>query len=195
MKNIIVKILTIISLIFLWPHLILYTLSKSKKEINKDTDRIIKKMNIRMNSTCSVIFIILINSYYRKLFYYRLGSISNLVSWYFPGNKSFFITNKSNIGGGIYLAHPFSTILNVRSIGCNFTCRQNTTCGNKFEGMVDSCPTIGDNVTLGANVCIIGDISIGNNVIVGAGSVVVKSIPDNVVIAGNPARIIKHLHQ
>lgn len=41
----------------------------------------------------------------------------------------------------------------------------------------------------------IEDISIGNNVIVGAGSVVVKSIPDNVVIAGNPARIIKYLHQ
>lgn len=44
---------------------------------------------------------------------------------------------------------------------------------------------------LGANICIIGDIRIGNNVTVGAGTVVVKDVPDNCVVVGNPARIIK----
>ena len=44
-----------------------------------------------------------------------------------------------------------------------------------------------------ANVVIIGDIEIGDNVTIGAGSVVVKSVPSNCVIAGNPARIIKML--
>lgn len=48
-----------------------------------------------------------------------------------------------------------------------------------------------DNVTVGANAVIIGNITIGNNVIVGAGSVVVKDVPDNAIVAGNPARIIK----
>jgi acetyltransferase-like isoleucine patch superfamily enzyme len=40
---------------------------------------------------------------------------------------------------------------------------------------------------------IIGDINIGNNVVVGAGAVVVKDVPDNCIVAGNPARIIKYL--
>ena len=56
-----------------------------------------------------------------------------------------------------------------------------------------AAPTIGNNVNIGSNTCIIGGISIGDNVIIGAGSVVVKDVPSNVVIAGNPARIIRHL--
>lgn len=50
---------------------------------------------------------------------------------------------------------------------------------------------IGDNVTLGVNVTIIGGVIVGNNVIIGAGSVVVKDIPDNSVAVGNPCRVIK----
>lgn len=52
---------------------------------------------------------------------------------------------------------------------------------------------IGNNCWLGANAIILPGVHLGNNVIVGAGSVVTKSFPDNVVIAGNPARIISHL--
>ena len=48
------------------------------------------------------------------------------------------------------------------------------------------------NRSLGANVCIMGDITIGNNVIVGAGSVVVKDVPDNCVVAGNPATVVRY---
>lgn len=53
--------------------------------------------------------------------------------------------------------------------------------------------TIGNNVWLGGNVVILPGITIGNNVTIGAGSVVTKDIPDNVVAAGNPAKIIKKL--
>ena len=45
-------------------------------------------------------------------------------------------------------------------------------------------------MTLGCHVAIIGDVSIGNNVTVGAGSVVVQDVPDNAVVVGNPAKII-----
>ena len=50
---------------------------------------------------------------------------------------------------------------------------------------------IGDNVWLGGGVIVTPGVTLGDNVVVGAGSVVTKSFPDNVVIAGNPARIIK----
>lgn len=49
---------------------------------------------------------------------------------------------------------------------------------------------IGDNVFIGANSVIMPNISIGNNVIIGAGSVVTKDVPDNKVFAGNPAKYI-----
>lgn len=50
---------------------------------------------------------------------------------------------------------------------------------------------IGDNVYIGNNAMIMLGITIGNNVVIAAGSVVTKNVPDNVVIAGNPARIVK----
>ena len=52
---------------------------------------------------------------------------------------------------------------------------------------------IGDNVWVGGSVTILPGVTIGNNVTIGAGSVVAKCIPDNVVAVGNPCRIIKNI--
>ncbi|WP_375178916.1 chorismate mutase [Enterococcus rotai] len=53
--------------------------------------------------------------------------------------------------------------------------------------------TIGDNVWLGGGVIIAPGVTLGNNVVVAAGAVVTKSFPDNCVIGGNPAKIIKEI--
>ncbi|MBY0261369.1 MAG: sugar O-acetyltransferase [Phycisphaerales bacterium] len=53
--------------------------------------------------------------------------------------------------------------------------------------------TIGDNVWLGGGVIVCPGVSIGANTVVGAGSVVVKDLPANVVAVGNPARVVKTL--
>jgi len=53
--------------------------------------------------------------------------------------------------------------------------------------------TIGNNVWIGGGAIICPGVNIGNNVTIGAGSVVTKDIPDNVVAAGNPCKIIRHL--
>ena len=55
--------------------------------------------------------------------------------------------------------------------------------------------TIGNNVFIGAESVILPNVKIGNNVIVGANSTVTKDIPDGVVVAGNPARIICTLEE
>lgn len=52
-------------------------------------------------------------------------------------------------------------------------------------------PVIGDNVNMGVHAVVIGNIKIGNGCIIGAGAVVTKSFPENSVIAGVPAKIIK----
>lgn len=49
---------------------------------------------------------------------------------------------------------------------------------------------IGDNVFVGANSTILPNVTIGNNTVIGANSVVTKDVPSNVVVAGNPAKII-----
>lgn len=55
--------------------------------------------------------------------------------------------------------------------------------------------TIGNNVFIGAESVVLPDVQIGSNVIIGANSTVTKNIPDNVVAAGNPAKIICSLDE
>ena len=52
-----------------------------------------------------------------------------------------------------------------------------------------ACPVIGNGVELGANAILIGDITIGHHVTVGAGSVVMESVPDNALVTGEKARV------
>lgn len=52
-------------------------------------------------------------------------------------------------------------------------------------------PVIGNNVTIGCHAQLMGPIKIGNNAIIGGGSVVVKDVPENSIVVGNPAEVIK----
>ena len=51
--------------------------------------------------------------------------------------------------------------------------------------------SIGNRVWVGENVCVLKGVTIGNGCIIGANSVVTKSVPDGCIVAGNPARVIK----
>lgn len=52
---------------------------------------------------------------------------------------------------------------------------------------------VGDNVWFGGNVCVLPGVTIGSNVVIGAGSVVTKDIPSNVVAVGNPCKVIRKI--
>jgi len=53
---------------------------------------------------------------------------------------------------------------------------------------------IGNNVQIGVGAIILSGVNIGANVVIGAGSVVTKDVASNVIVAGNPARLLKHLN-
>ncbi|WP_216827391.1 maltose acetyltransferase domain-containing protein [Alkalihalobacterium elongatum] len=55
--------------------------------------------------------------------------------------------------------------------------------------------TIGDNVWIGGRVIINPGVTIGNNVVVASGAVVTKDVPDNMVVGGNPAKVIKQMNE
>lgn len=192
MKDLIKKCLFYFKGLFYLPHLLLFAFSRHSNKIIKDAQRTIKVTSLEYDGVIAVLWLLINDLYFRTMFYQRIGIMSNLVSWYSKGDKT-FIPCCPNIGGGVYLSHPYATILNAKSIGANFSIRQCTTIGNKIDGRNDLIPTIGDNVTIGANVVIIGDIKIGNNVVIGAGSVVVKDVPANCIVAGNPAKVIRKL--
>jgi putative colanic acid biosynthesis acetyltransferase WcaB len=103
------------------------------------------------------------------------------------------IPRKTLIGRGLSLYHGQALVINQGVvIGDNCTLRNSVTIGHKklSDGTFSRCPRIGNNVDIGANVVIIGDIEIGDNTVIGAGAVVTKSIPANSIAVGNPARVL-----
>ncbi len=86
-------------------------------------------------------------------------------------------------------------ILNETIIGENCKIFQNVTIGNSF-GNTNKCKkggaTVGNNCMIGAGSVIIGSVHIGNNVSIGANAVVLEDIPDNAVAVGVPAVIKKY---
>ena len=118
-----------------------------------------------------------------------LGFYKFWIEWVF----GIEIPYQTKIGKGFIIYHGVGLVINSHTtIGNNCLLRHSTTLGNKGE-VVSDCPAIGNNVNIGAHVCIIGKIKIGDNAIIGAGSVVTKDVPPNAVVAGNPAKIIKLL--
>ncbi len=163
--------------------------------IDADIKRWKDELNLHSNNTIyNLVLLLTFHTQFRNLFLYRLKIHSNLILFICPPDKSLHIADDcENIeGGGLFFEHAFSSIIEVKHIGKGCLFRQLSTLGVKTSYRHDERPWIGDNVDFGANVTIIGNVRIGNNAIIGAGAVVVKDVPDNAVVAGNPASIIKY---
>ena len=94
----------------------------------------------------------------------------------------------NNFGPGLKISHYGSIVVNPKArIGKNCVIHSATNIGRHKKQV----PRIGNNVYIGPGAKIFGGITIGNNVTIGANAVVNKDVPDNVTIAGVPARIIK----
>ena len=93
-----------------------------------------------------------------------------------------FISPDAQIGPGMVIHTPYGVFIPPVKIGANCTFTTGTLISS-------GCKSVGDNVYFGAGCKIIGDVKIGNNVVIVANSVVLTDVPDNITIMGVPARI------
>lgn len=79
-------------------------------------------------------------------------------------------------------------------IGDDVLMYHGVTLGGLINKRVKRHPSVGNNVLIGAGAILLGNITIGNDCKIGANSVVLESVPDDCTAVGAPAKIIKHKH-
>jgi serine O-acetyltransferase len=97
------------------------------------------------------------------------------------------ITVSSEIGGGLYIAHPYGMVIMPERIGRNCSIISNVTIGLRNER---AFPLIGDDVFIGAGARVLGGIHIGDGARIGANAVVIEDVPAGATAVGVPARVI-----
>ena len=106
---------------------------------------------------------------------------------------SIHIPPKTKIGYGLYLGYGENiTITESAVIGNNVNINHGAVIGITNRGKDKGAPTIGDCVWIGTNALVVGKIRIGNNVLIAPLSHVNFDVPENAVVAGNPAKIISY---
>lgn len=96
----------------------------------------------------------------------------------------------NTVGPGLDLRHAGYRMIGAKfSIGKNCTILPMVLIGKKCPG--PCMVTIGDNCYIGVGSTILGTVTIGDNVTIAAGAVVLSDIPDNAVVAGVPAKVVK----
>jgi len=103
----------------------------------------------------------------------------------------FQIPPSTQIGKGLYIGHWGTIIINSKSIigdYCNLS--PGVTIGQTNRGKHKGTPTIGNKVWIGTNAVIVGNIRIGDNVMIAPNAFVNISVPSNSLVIGNPASIL-----
>jgi serine O-acetyltransferase len=126
------------------------------------------------------------NSRFRKA-YIPLFIICRLILRRYEFKYSIQLPYNTQVGYGLHIGHHGGIVINQRcKIGNNVNLSHGVTLGYTRTGV----PRVGNDVYLGAGAKVIGGITIGNNVAIGANSVVTKNMPDNAIVVGIPGKII-----
>ena len=136
-------------------------------------------------------------------FFYRKSQICNkplLKYWYrfvfsyLKNKRGIELSRKTSIGKGLYLGHAYNITINPNVIiGSNCNLHKGVTIGQENRGIRKGTPKIGNRVWIGVNATIVGNITVGNDVLIAPNSYVNCDIPDHSIVFGNPC-VIKHRH-
>ena len=134
----------------------------------------------------------------KTLAFYRWAEASRSAGWQTLFRRLYLRSSRRtgleilspNVGGGVIMPHWGRIILNAQCIGDDLYVFHNVTIGNDYSS---GRPSVGSDVFIGTGAALLGDIRIGDHVIIAAGSVVVKDVPSCSLVAGNPARVAKSI--
>lgn len=99
------------------------------------------------------------------------------------------ISSNCQIGPGFYIGH-FGGIVIHCDLGAHCSIGQGVTIGARGAGRSDGYPVLGDRVYVGAGAMVIGSVRVGNDVVIGANTVVVTDVPANCRVVSARARIL-----
>ena len=98
----------------------------------------------------------------------------------------------AQIGKHFFIDHAMGVVIGETTVvGDNCVLYQGVTLGGTGNETGKRHPTLGNNVMVGAGTIVLGDIYVGDNVKVAAGSVVVHDVPADTTVAGNPAHVVR----
>jgi serine O-acetyltransferase len=169
------------------PHVLVYYLHKNKSLIKEDIKNGLKLLNKNYGNLKGLIYLLSFEKAFRNLFYYRVQPFEIILNIVCPRLIAMRI-DACKIGPGLSISHGFGSTIGAKSIGKNCTIFQQVTLGAAGNA---GFPTILDNVTIYAGAVIIGNVTIGNNSVVGANATVFRDIPDNCTVLPGTSKIMK----
>ena len=170
------------------------------KNLNYDLERILKedpaargKIEVLLlyPSVHALIAYRISNKLYKnKLFF--LARLVSQISRFFTGIE---IHPGATIGKGLFIDHGMGVVIGeTAEVGDNVTIYHGVTLGGTGKHKGKRHPTIGNNVIIGSGAKVLGPINIGDNVKIGANSVVLKDIEDDKTAVGIPAKVVKKVN-
>lgn len=127
-----------------------------------------------------------------KLAYWGIPFIPRLISYWTRIFTGIEIHPKAQIGNRFFIDHGEGVVIGETTIiGDDVLIYQQVTLGGTGNEHGKRHPTIGNNVIIGAGAKILGNIKIGDNTRVGAGSVVVDDVPEHCTVVGVPGRVVQ----
>lgn len=128
----------------------------------------------------------------RFLFFLRAGKVFSLFRKHLQTKYGLELGYGSNIEPGLYLGHAYGITVNPRSrIGKNCNLHKGCTIGQENRGKRKGCPTLGERVWVGAHSTIVGNIKIGDDVLIAPNTYVNQDIPSHSIVLGSPCKIIR----
>lgn len=184
------QVIEFINLIRGIPSILAYILVKDKTRINMDIER----FDIEANCI-SLVRLMRKELPFRRIFYDRIKGQSKalyyLIRWTYPTMIGFDLgTDINKVGGGLRIYHGYSTIVHCVSIGENCSVFQNVTIGKGKMVNDRDYPVLGNNVCVYTGALVLGGYTIGDNVTIGAGTLVMQDVPSGCTVVGNPMRIV-----